>query len=367
MKKFLKISFIVVVIILFGLVLRYFYKANNRPAEAFQTEKPFYTSIANKVVATGSLNPEEEIELKPQISGIVNEIMVEEGDLVQKGDLIAKIRIVPNEQSLNSASSRLNSAKLTYDNAKIVYDRNKTLFDKGVISEQDFENNKLSFEQARESLDQARNDYQIIKKGSISGGSEANTNIIAQISGTVLEIPVRVGDQVIQSNNFNAGTTIATIADMGKMIFEGTVDESEVGKIKEGEPIEVIIGALDEKKLPAKLNFIAPKGVSDNAGAVQFTIKSDVEVDPDINIRAGYSANAEINIASKDSIFSIKESLVQFDRITEKPFVEVKQPDGTFKKQDVKLGISDGINVEIQDGLNPDDEIKVWNKVTEQS
>lgn len=367
MKKIIKIVFIVIAILLFAWVLKYFYNANNRAPESFSTETPFYTSISTKIVATGSLNPEEEIELKPQITGIVDDILVEEGDLVNKGDLIAKIRVVPNEQSLVSANSRLNSSRLSYDNANILFKRNKLLFDKGVISKQDFENSELAFNQAKETLAQAQNDYQIIKKGSISGGSSANTNIMAQITGTVLEIPVRVGDQVIQSNNFNAGTSIATIANMSNMIFEGTVDESEVGKLKEGEAISVIIGALEEKKLPAKLTFIAPKGISDAAGAVQFTIKADVQVEVNANIRAGYSANAEIDIASKDSIFSIKESLVRFDRITEKPYVEIQQADNSYKKQDIKLGLSDGINVEVLDGVNDGDKIKVWNKVSKEN
>lgn len=367
MKKFLKITFIIIAILLFIWVMLYFYRASTSNPETFDTNKPFYTSITTNIVATGSLKPEEEIELKPQISGIVDAIMVEEGDLVEKGDMIAKIRVVPNEQSLISARSRVNSSKLSYDNANTLFQRNKVLFEKGVISKQDFENSELSFKQAKETLSQAQNDFQIIRKGSLSGGNAANTSITAQISGTVLVIPVRVGDQVIQSNNFNAGTTIATIANMSNMIFEGTVDESEVGKLEEGEDINIVIGALDEKKLPAKLTFIAPIGVSAGAGNVEFTIKADVRIDVKANIRAGYSANAEIEIASKDSIFSIKESLVQFDRITEKPFVEVKQADGTFAKQDVKLGLSDGINVEIEEGLNEGDEIKIWNKVSKEN
>lgn len=367
MKKFLKISFIVVVVVLFLIVLKYFYDSNIKSVVDYDVEEPFRTSINTKIIATGSLKPEEEIELKPQISGIVDEITVEEGDLVEKGDLIAKIRVVPNEQSLASANSRLNAARLSYDNANTLYKRNKVLFDKGVISKQDFENSELSFNQAKESLRQAQNDYQIIKKGSLSGGNSANTSITAQISGTVLEIPIREGDQVIQSNNFNAGTTIATIANMSKMIFEGTVDESEVGKLIEGDSIDVVIGALDEKKLPSKLVFIAPKGISDNAGAVQFTIKADVKVEVNTNIRAGYSANAEIDIESKDDLFCIKESLVRFDRITEKPYVEIQEENNTFKKQDVTLGLSDGINVEILEGINEGDKIKVWNKVSKEN
>jgi HlyD family secretion protein len=367
MKKIIKIVFIVVAVLLFTWVLLYFYKSNNRNPEAFDLDEPFYTSISTKIVATGSLNPEEEIELKPQISGIVDKILVEEGTIVEKGDLIAKIRIVPNEQSLLSANSRVNTARLSYDNANTLFKRNKLLFNKGVISKQDFENSELSFNQAKETLTQAQNDYLIIRKGTITGKGTANTNIIAQISGTVLEIPVREGDQVVPSNSFNTGITIATVANMSKMIFEGTVDESEVGKLVEGDSIDVIIGALGEKKLPAKLVFIAPKGISDNAGAVQFTIKADVEVEVNANIRAGYSANAEINIESRDSLFAIKESLVRFDRITEKPYVEIQQTDNSFKKQDVKLGLSDGINVEIVDGIEQGEKIKVWNKVSKEN
>ena len=184
--------------------------------------------------------------------------------------------------------------------------------------------------------------------------------------GTILEIPVREGDQVIESNNFNAGTTIATIADMSKMIFEGKVDESEVGKLEEGKQIKVVLGAINEKEFPAKLTFVAPKGIEE-AGAVQFVIKADVEVESSNKIRAGYSANAEIEVESKDSIMVIKEALLQFNRITEKPFVEILNDNGTFSKKNVEIGISDGINVEIIDGVEETDKIKVWNKASEEN
>tara|TARA_R110002049_G_scaffold308600_1_gene513079 strand:- start:2886 stop:4004 length:1119 start_codon:yes stop_codon:yes gene_type:complete len=363
MNKTVKIILVIVAILLLAYVLKYFKDANSKAIEDFKVEEPFYTSINTKAVATGKLNPEEEIELKPQISGIVDEILVEEGDIVKKGDLIAKIRVVPNEQSLVSAKSRIASSKLSFDNARTLYNRNKTLFEKGVISQQDFENSELSFNQANESLGQAQNDYQIIKQGSISGGSSANTNIIAQIPGTILEIPVREGDQVIQSNNFNAGTTIATIADMSLMIFEGKVDEAEVGKLKEGKEIKVILGAINDKEFPAKLTFIAPKGIEEN-GAVQFTIKADVKIDSITNIRAGYSANAEIDIEAKDSVLAIREALLQYNRITEKPFIEILDGENTYRKENVELGLSDGINVEITEGVKLGDKIKVWNKAS---
>ncbi|GAA4289819.1 efflux RND transporter periplasmic adaptor subunit [Aestuariibaculum suncheonense] len=364
MSKTVKIIIGIVVLILLLVVLKYFKDANSKAIEDFKVEEPFYTAINTQAVATGKLNPEEEIELKPQISGIIDEILVEEGDKVKKGDLIAKIRVVPNEQSLVSANSRIKTAQLSFNNAETLYNRNKSLFEKGVISQQDFENSELSFNQAKETLRQAQNDYQIIKRGSISGGASANTNIIAQIAGTILEIPVREGDQVIESNNFNDGTTIATIADMSHMIFEGKVDEAEVGKISEGKEIKVVLGAIKDKDFPATLIFIAPKGIEEN-GAVQFTIKANVNIDEGTNVRAGYSANAEIDIESKDSVFAIREALLQYNRITEKPFVEVLEGEGKYKKVDVELGISDGINVEITEGLKEGDKVKVWNKASE--
>tara|TARA_B100000900_G_scaffold351136_1_gene318096 strand:+ start:518 stop:1645 length:1128 start_codon:yes stop_codon:yes gene_type:complete len=366
MNKTLKTISGIVLLVLLVYVLKYFKDSNSKDIVEYKTQQPFYSSVDTKIVATGKLNPEEEIEIKPQISGIVDKILVEEGDLVIKGDLIAKIRVVPNEQALVSAQSRIKTTKLSYNNSKTLFERNKALFEKGYISRQDFENNELSLNQAEEVYNQAKNDYQIIKQGSVLGGGSANTNIIAQISGTILEIPVREGDQVIESNNFNAGTTIATVADMSKMIFEGKVDESEVEKLEEGIDIKVILGAINEKEFPAKLTFVAPKGIEQN-GAVQFTIKADVEVESRKSIRAGYSANAEIEIESKDSVLVINESLLQFNRITEKPFVEILNDNGEYMTKNIEIGISDGINVEIVEGVKLTDQIKVWNKALEEN
>ena len=366
MNKTVKIILGSAVLIALIYVLKYFKDSNAKDVVEYKTESPFYTTIDTKIVATGKLNPEEEIELKPQISGIIDQIFVEEGDLVKKGDLIARIRVVPNEQAMVSAKSRINSLKLSLNNSQTVFNRNKVLFEKGVISRQDFERSELSYSQSKENYDQSKDDYKIIKQGSLSGGSSANTTIIAQIPGTILEIPVREGDQVIQSNNFNAGTTIATVADMSKMIFEGKVDESEVGKLEEGKQIIVVLGAINEKEFPAVLTFVAPKGIEQN-GAVQFTIKADVDINSTTKIRAGYSANAEIELESKDSILVIKEALLQFNRITEKPFVEFLKEDGRFQVKNVEIGISDGINVEIIEGVSEGDEIKVWNKALEEN
>ena len=361
------IKYILIILVVFSLlfVLKYFNDSNTASIIDYKTEQPFYTSIVTEVVATGKLNPEDEIELKPQVSGIIDKIFVEEGDIVMRGDLIASIRVVPNEQALLSATSRINSSKLSFDNAKKLFDRSEKLYEKGVISKQDFENSQLSMEQNMESLRQAEDDFKIIKKGTLTGGASANSNVLAQISGTILEIPVREGDQVIESNNFNAGITIATVADMTKMIFEGQVDETEVAKLAEGSKIKVLLGALEKEEFDAKLTFVAPKGI-ELGGAVQFKIKADVEIPESINVRAGYSANAIMSIGQKENILCINESLLQFNRITDKPFVEILNDNGSFVTKEVEVGISDGINVEILKGVKEGDKIKVWNSIEDE-
>ncbi|WP_445747399.1 efflux RND transporter periplasmic adaptor subunit [Polaribacter sp.] len=364
MSKKAKIILIIIGVF-FVAALIWFGKKNSKSIIQYETEKPFKTTILKKTVATGKVTPLEEIEIKPQITGIIDKILLLEGAKVVKGDLIATVRVVPNEQSLLSAKGRVDNIKIILDNAKIALDRNKNLFERGVISKQEFENIELNYNQTLQDLKNAQNDYQIIKSGSSGAAGAANTNIYAQMTGTILEIPVKEGDQVIQSNNFNAGTTIASIADMNKMIFEGKVDESEVGKLVNGSEIEVSIGAIEGKKFPAKLNFIAPKG-TEEAGAVQFKIKADVSLDESYFIRAGYSANADIVLEKKENVLAIKEALLRFDPKTEEPYVEVKKADGSFEKRTLKLGVSDGVNVQILKGIDEKDEIKVWNKTTKE-
>jgi HlyD family secretion protein len=342
----------------------FFVKSNSKSAITYETKNPFTANIQKKSVATGKVVPEDEVEIKPQISGIIDEIFLEEGAKVNAGDLIARIKVVPNEQSLNQAIGRVKNAEIALNNTKIEYDRNKAIFDKGVISSQDFNTQQLRYDQAKLELQNARSDYQIIRDGSAGGSATANTNIRATVSGTVLEIPVKEGDQVIQSNNFNDGTTIATIADLSIMIFEGKVDEGEVGKLKLGMPLEISLGAINDKKFDAKLRFIAPKGIEES-GAVQFKIEGDVTVEDDFLIRAGYSANASLVLEQKDSILVIPEALLQFDKATDKPFVEVAVgtiEEQKFERKDVGIGISDGVNVEIVSGITKDDRVKIWNK-----
>ncbi|MCJ7468520.1 MAG: efflux RND transporter periplasmic adaptor subunit, partial [Maribacter sp.] len=342
----------------------FFIKSNNKGAITFETQKPFISNIEKKTVATGKVVPEDEIEIKPQISGIIEKIYLVEGTKVKAGDLIAVIKVVPNEQSLNQSRGRVNNAQISLDNIKIEYNRNKALFDKGVISSQDFNNLQLRLDQAAQELKNAQADYQIIRVGSSGGSATANTNIRATVDGTILEIPVEEGDQVIQSNNFNDGTTIATIADLSKMIFEGKVDEGEVGKLKVGTALKISLGAVEGKELDAKLRFIAPKGIEET-GAVQFKIEGDVENNDDVFIRAGYSANASMVLEKKDSVMVIPEALLQFDKKTDKPYVEIavgKVEDQKFERKDIEIGISDGVNVEVVSGLTKDDNVKQWNK-----
>ncbi|TLF44219.1 efflux RND transporter periplasmic adaptor subunit [Maribacter aurantiacus] len=342
----------------------FFIKSNSKSAITYDTSQPFISSIEKKTVATGKVVPEEEIEIKPQISGIIEKIYLEEGAKVKAGDLIALIKVVPNEQALFQARGRVNNAKVALGNAELDFNRNKTLFDKGVVSAQDFQNIQLIYDQAKLELENAQNDYQIILRGSAGGSSTANTNIRATVDGTILEIPVEEGDQVIQSNNFNDGTTIASIADLGKMIFEGKVDEGEVGKLQVGTPLKISLGAVEDVELDAKLKFIAPKGVEET-GAVQFKIEGDVEEKDDVFIRAGYSANASIVLEKKDSILVIPEAVLQFDKETDKPYVEVavgSAEEQKFERRDIETGISDGVNVEVISGLTKDDKVKHWNK-----
>ena len=357
------LKYIGIALLVFGALFAaaFFIKTNNKSAIVYDTQTVITTSIERKTVVTGKVIPEDEVEIKPQIQGIIEALFVEEGDLVNTGDLLAKIKVVPNEQNLNSAEGRLANSRIVLKNAEIELNRNKDLYEKGIISKQNFDNVQLRFNQSKQDVSNAVSDLQIIRSGSKGGAASANTNIRATVPGTVLEIPVEEGFQVIASNSFNAGTTIATIADLNKMIFEGKVDEAEVGKLRVGMPLEVNLGAIEDQALDAQLKFIAPKG-NEEQGAVQFIIEADLFLNDSIFVRAGYSANASLVLERKDSIMAIPEALLQFDRETEEPYVEVQTEDQKFERKDVEIGISDGVNVEIISGLTKEDQIKVWNK-----
>lgn len=379
MKKSKTIIILVTIAVLFAVSMFWLYSKNIEDPIVYETEKPVMGSIVKKTVATGSIVPKEEVLIKPNISGIIDEIFVEAGQTIKAGDLIAKVKVVPNVSSLNNAQNNITSvrtqvetARLAFVNQKSMYDRQKALFEKGVISANEFDNAQLAYDQAQQSLKQqevglraASQNYDIVKTGTTSGmGASANTEIRATVSGMVLDVPVKTGNQVIEANNFNDGTTIATLADVDKMIFEGKVDESEVGKIKEGLPLEITVGAIQDKIFDAQLDYIAPKGISEN-GAIQFEIKGTMRnLDTTSTfIRAGLSANASIILAKAENVLTIKEALVQYNSKTQKPFVEVMVGEQKFERRDVELGVSDGIDVEIKSGVAKDDSIKVWNQL----
>ncbi|WP_445383120.1 efflux RND transporter periplasmic adaptor subunit [Robiginitalea sp. IMCC43444] len=365
MKKSVTVIILVAIVLTFSTAMYYLYQKNAEDPVVYQTEKPSRQNIVKKTVATGSILPLEEVLIKPNISGVIEEIYVEGGDYVKSGDMIAKIKVVPNLNALNDAKNGIEDARITLDDQKRNFQRQQNLFSKGVISQVDLERAQVSYDQAKQAYAAANERYDIVKTGTTRGLSNAaNTLIRATVSGMVLEVPVEVGNQVIESNTFNEGTTIASIADVDKMIFEGKVDESEVGKIKEDLPLEITVGALEGQVFEAVLDYIAPKGNAEN-GAIQFEIKGTLKKQQDIFIRAGLSANASIILGRADSVLALKEALVQFDPETKKPFVEVSTGDQQFERRDLELGLSDGIYVEVKSGIDEKDSVKVWNTLVQ--
>lgn len=357
--------------------ISYLVKSNSKESEAFLTRKPTVQNMDDKVMATGKIIPKEEIEIKPNIAGIIDKILVDEGDRVEAGQLIATVKIIPNIAEVNNAQQEVMNSQLQISNAKMNADNmqkqfamQQKLFSQGVISKQEYLNSQQqlysmqqSVKNANQQLQTAQKRLQIVKTGAIPElQGLATTQIRSKASGTVLEVPVKVGSQVIEANSFNAGTTICSIADLNSLIFQGEIDEAQAGKLKQGMDMNIVIGALQNKSFPGRLTMIAPKG-KDNNGTIKFPVEGDVNNPNNEYIRAGFSANGEIVMSSKKNALLLDESLIQYEKKNGKdaPFVEVKQNDGKFKKVAVKLGASDGINVEILSGINKNAEVKVWN------
>ncbi len=357
MKTFFKILLGVIFIAAVGYTLYFLYGKSQETPVVYNTTTAQEMPIIKKTVATGSVVPRKEIDIVPQVSGIIDEMYVLEGDQVKKGDLIAKIRIIPNMINLNNAESRLNRAKISLENAQTIYERQKKLYDQKVIARQDFDQVELNLNTAKEEVLTAENNLALIKEGQLKdSGKETNTMVRSTVSGMVLDIPVEIGNSVIESNTFNPGTTIATVADMNDMVFEGKIDETEVGKIREGMPLILTVGAIEDVEFDAVLKHIAPKGVEEN-GAIQFEIKADVQLMADQFIRAGYSANAAIVLQQTEGpVLSIQESLLLFEN--DSTYVEIEVSPQQFEKRYVETGISDGINIEVKEGLNKEDKIK---------
>ena len=374
-KKLMTIILGIIFVLAFVGGIGYLIKSNSAENEVFLTRKPSIKNLDEKVMATGKIEPREEIEIKPNIAGIIQSINVDEGDKVEAGQLLATIRIVPNITEVNNATMQVNNtqiqlanAKVNVDNQQKQYEMQAKLYKQGVISKQEYitaeqqlqttiQQQKLAVQQ----LNAAQKQLQIVRTGATPElQSMATTQIRAKAAGTVLEIPVKVGSQVIEANSFNAGTTICSIADLNSLIFKGDIDEAQAGKLKQGMDMSVVIGALQNKSFPGKLTLIAPKG-TEESGTIKFAVEGDVFNKTGEYIRAGFSANGEILLSSQKNALLLDESLIQYEKGNNKAFVEVKQPNGGFKKVYVKLGSSDGINVQILSGIDKNAEVKVWN------
>ena len=362
MKPFFRTAIFILLFLVLLATLVFIYKRSQKKPVIYETHTISKNNIVRKVVATGSVVPEKQIEITPKISGVIESINVEAGDMVSKGDILARIAIVPNMINQNAAESRVRQAEINLDDAQREYERNKKLVENDVISEVEFQQFKLRYNSALEEVQAAKDNLLLIKKGvTQKTKSQTNTLIRSTINGMVLDVPIKEGTSVIESNNFNNGTIVAEIADMSKMIFEGVVDESEVDKLKLNMPIRLTVGAIENKEFKANITYISPKG-SEVDGSIQFDIKATVELLDDAFIRAGYSANANIIIDERKDVWVINEGLLQFDE--KGAFVEVEIAEQVFEKRYIKTGLSDGINAEILSGIDENDNIKQWDVST---
>lgn len=354
MKNILRILlWIFVGIIFLGTFIFLF--INSRPEKIeYATIRPHIGNIERNTVLTGKIEPRDEIDIKPQVSGIISEINVEPGDMVREGDIIARIKVIPDASSLSTAQARVESAEISLKDTETKYERNKILYEKKIISREEFETSETAWKQAIKELEAAKDSYMIVKEGvSKYNASESNTMVRATIDGLILDVPVKVGSSVIQSNTFNDGTTIATIADMNNLIFRGKVDETEVGLLSVGMPMNISIGALPDIRPSATLEYISPKGVEEN-GANTFEIKAAITMDSVSQLRSGYSANASVALSQSKNVMIIPESVVTFS--ADSTFVYVLADDSgkkqEFSKRQIVTGNSDGINIEVVAGLD---------------
>ena len=359
MKKFFKILFFILLGV--GVIWTFVYLfKKSRPQEVvYEIETAKIDTIQKSTVVTGQIDPRDEVAMKPQVSGIISEILKEPGQFVKQGEVIAVVKVIPDVSNLAAAESQVRVAKMNLDNVEKTYQRQENLKSKGLISTEEYERSQLEYQQAKESYNNAKDQLNIIKEGiSKSTAGYSNTSIKATISGMILDIPVKVGNSVINSNTFNDGTTIATIANMKDMIFKGKLDETEVGKIHEGMPITLTIGAMNDRKFDAELEYIAPKGTQES-GAVFFEMKARAILPDDVFIRAGYSANADIIHDKEEGAVTVPESCVSYEN--GEAFVYRCTEENTpqqFEKQAVKVGLSNGVNIVVKEGLKVGDKVR---------
>ncbi|MBX2982383.1 MAG: efflux RND transporter periplasmic adaptor subunit [Flavobacteriales bacterium] len=364
MKKALKYIILILLGFLFIWTLWFLYQKSVTKEPEYKVVKPKVSTIVKKTVANGTIEPRQEIDIKPVVSGVIRQLFVEAGQKVKEGDKLATIQIVPDMLSLNQAESRVNSSAIAVTNAQMNFDRNKPLADKGVISASEMQTYDIALRNAKQEQSAAQDALQLVRDGiSKTSGSASNTIVRSTITGMVLDVPVKVGTSVIERNNFNEGTTIATVADMNDLIFKGNVDESEVGKVRLEMPVVITVGAIDSTTWDANLEYIAPKGVEVN-GAIQFEIRAAVKVKEGQTLRAGYSANADIVLDRRDSVLTIPESVITFSPKGDSAFVEVKNKE-TWDKTYVRTGLSDGVNIELLGGISDTTSLKGALKVDE--
>ncbi|MBK9033340.1 MAG: efflux RND transporter periplasmic adaptor subunit [Myxococcales bacterium] len=356
MKRILPALIVLIIVGAGAATMWWLWKKSQKPPVVAKTESAEIKDIIKKTVATGAIVPREEVELKPRVSGVIEELFLEPGTVVKAGDKIAKIRIVPDAAALQRAQSGVQAAKIAFDNARRELDRAKALYSQGVIAEAELARFKTDLALRQQELGSAGSSLTIVKDGAArSGGGASNVEVTATVDGMVIDVPVKKGESVIESNNFNPGTTIAVVANMGDMIFQGQVDESEVGKIKEGMELSIKIGALEKETFAGRLEYIAPKGNAID-GAIQFEIKASITPKAGVFIRAGYSANADVVLDKREQVLAVREALVQFK--DGQRFVEVETTPKQFARKDVKLGLSDGIWAEVLEGVTAADKIK---------
>jgi HlyD family secretion protein len=354
---------IIILFVLLGLIVLstfvFLWNKSNPKAKEYEILLPVIGTIENKTVATGKVEPRDEILIKPQISGIVSEVFKEAGQMIKTGDVIASVKVIPEMGQLNSAESRLRVAEINLNQVETEFSRQKQLFERKVISKEEFDASQAAYNKAIEEKNVAKDALDIVREGvSKKYANLSNTQIRSTISGMILDIPVKAGNSVIQANTFNDGTTIASIANMNDLIFRGRIDETEVGKVKEGTPIVLTIGAINDQKFDAALEYISPKG-QEQSGAVLFEIKAALKVPDSVFIRAGYSANAEIVKSRATDVLTIPESSIEFSNDSAYVYmVKQEKPTQSFDKHFIKVGLSDGINVEIKEGLNAEDKIR---------
>lgn len=360
MKRIFPLTILLFMLAAFAGTIWFLYQKSQQRPVVFKTQAPAVMDIVKKTVATGALVPREEIEIKPRVSGIVESLHVEPGQDVEKGQLIAKIAIVPDIASLNRAQAQVEAARISFESAKRELERQQNLFDRQVVSGAALEERRVAFELRKQELTAAQNNLEIVRRGATKKSKQTsdNTEVRSTVAGTVLELPVKEGASVIESNTFNPGTTIAVVADMSDMIFQGEVDESEVGRLKEGMELGIKIGALDNQVLQGTLEYIAPKGM-ETEGVIQFEVKAAIKnAGSDLPpLRAGYSANADIVLDRRTQVLAIEERLLQFGK-DKKPYVEVEVAEQEFARRDIEVGLSDGIHIEVLSGLDKDTRIK---------